>query len=73
MGVELGRGKKIEEITSNMRMVAEGVRTTEAVYRLAQKLNVTMPITEQVYKVLYEGSDPRAAILQLMSRELKEE
>ena len=73
VGVELGRGKKIEEITGQMRMVAEGVRTTEAVWKLAQKLQVSMPITEQVYKVIYEGHDPRAAILQLMSRELKEE
>jgi glycerol-3-phosphate dehydrogenase (NAD(P)+) len=73
VGVELGKGKKIEEITGHMRMVAEGVRTTAAVWKLAQKLQVSMPITEQVYKVIYEGHDPRAAILQLMSRELKEE
>ncbi len=73
VGIELGRGKKIEEIVSQMRMVAEGVRTTQAIYQLAGKLDVAMPITEQVYKVIYEGHDPRAAILQLMSRELKEE
>jgi len=73
VGFELGKGKKIEEITGHTRMIAEGVRTTEAVWKLAQKLQVSMPITEQVYKVIYEGHDPRAAILQLMSRELKEE
>ena len=73
VGVELGRGKGIEEITGQMRMVAEGVRTTEAVWKLAQRLQVSMPITEQVYKVIYEQLDPRSAILQLMSRELKEE
>jgi glycerol-3-phosphate dehydrogenase (NAD(P)+) len=73
VGYELGRGKKIDEITGQMRMVAEGVRTTKAVYKLSQQLNVAMPITEQVYHVIYEGVDPRAAILQLMSRELKEE
>jgi len=73
VGIELGRGKKIEEIISQMRMVAEGVRTTQAIYQLAGKLNVAMPITEQVYKVIYDRNDPRAAILQLMSRELKEE
>ena len=73
VGLELGRGKSIREITGNMRMVAEGVRTTEAVYKLANKLGIPMPITEQVYKVLYEGVDPRTAILQLMTRELKEE
>jgi glycerol-3-phosphate dehydrogenase (NAD(P)+) len=73
VGVELGRGKKIAEITGNMRMVAEGVRTTQGIYNLAKKLNVVMPITEQVYKVIYEEHDPHAAILELMSRELKEE
>jgi glycerol-3-phosphate dehydrogenase (NAD(P)+) len=73
VGVELGQGKNIREITKNMRMVAEGVRTTQGIYALSRKRNVDMPITEQVQKVLYEGHDPRAAILELMSRELKEE
>jgi glycerol-3-phosphate dehydrogenase (NAD(P)+) len=73
VGMELGRGKKIAEILSQTRMVAEGVRTTEAIYALSQKMQVSMPITEQVYKVLYENHDPRTAILELMSRELKEE
>jgi len=73
VGIELGRGRKIKEITTATRMVAEGVGTTEAIYTLASKLGVSMPITEQVYKVLYEDHDPRTAILELMSRELKEE
>jgi glycerol-3-phosphate dehydrogenase (NAD(P)+) len=73
VGVELGQGKKINEITGTMRMVAEGIRTTQGIHALAQKRKVVMPITEQVYKVLYEGHDPRTAILELMSRELKEE
>jgi glycerol-3-phosphate dehydrogenase (NAD(P)+) len=73
VGVELGKGRNIREITGGMRMVAEGVRTTEAVWKLAQKLQISMPITEQVYKVIYEQRDPRVAILELMSRELKEE
>jgi glycerol-3-phosphate dehydrogenase (NAD(P)+) len=73
VGVELGKGKKIDEITRNMRMVAEGVRTTQGIYSLAKKRGVSMPITEQVYKVLYDDHDPRTAILELMSRELKEE
>jgi glycerol-3-phosphate dehydrogenase (NAD(P)+) len=73
VGVELGQGKSISEITKNMRMVAEGIRTTQGIHALAQKRNVDMPITRQVQKVLYEGHDPRAAILELMSRELKEE
>lgn len=73
VGVELGRGKKIQEIISQMRMIAEGVQTTEAIHTLAQKLQISMPITEQVYKVLYQDHDPRTAILELMSRELKQE
>lgn len=73
VGIELGRGRKIKEITAGMRMVAEGVRTTEAIYALASKLGVSMPLTEQIYKVLYEDHDPRTAILELMSREVKQE
>jgi glycerol-3-phosphate dehydrogenase (NAD(P)+) len=73
VGIELGKGKKISEITGQMRMVAEGVRTTEAIYNLAKKMQISMPITEQVYRVIYEEHDPGKAILELMSRELKEE
>jgi glycerol-3-phosphate dehydrogenase (NAD(P)+) len=73
VGVELGRGKKIQEIMSETRMVAEGIRTAEAIYNLSQQLQVSMPITEQVYKVLYKDHDPRTAILELMSRDLKQE
>jgi glycerol-3-phosphate dehydrogenase (NAD(P)+) len=56
-----------------MRMVAEGVKTTESAYRLAQRLGVDMPITEQVYRVLHDGKPPRQAVLDLMTRDLKEE
>lgn len=73
VGIELGRGKKIQEITRQMRMVAEGVRTTQAIFALAQRQQVSMPITEQVYKVIYQDQDPRTAILELMLRELKQE
>lgn len=73
VGIELGRGRKIDEITAQMRMIAEGVKSVQGIDALARKMNVTMPITEQVYRVIYEGQDPRAAILELMSRELKEE
>jgi glycerol-3-phosphate dehydrogenase (NAD(P)+) len=73
VGIELGRGRKIADITGGMRMVAEGVRTVQGINTLAKKTNVPMPITDQVYRVIYEDQDPRAAILELMSRELKEE
>jgi glycerol-3-phosphate dehydrogenase (NAD(P)+) len=73
VGIELGKGKKIDEITGQMRMVAEGVRTVQAIHSLSRRMSVPMPITEQVYRVIYESQDPRTAILELMSRELKEE
>jgi len=73
VGVELGRGRKIEEITSGMRAVAEGVRTTKSTVQLAQRLNIEMPIAEKMYGVLYEGLRPQEAITDLMERKLKEE
>ncbi len=73
VGLKLGRGMKLEEILAGMKMVAEGVKTTRSAYFLARKWDVEMPITEQVYKVLYEDKDPGEAVKELMSRELKEE
>jgi glycerol-3-phosphate dehydrogenase (NAD(P)+) len=73
VGMQLGEGKKLAEILAGMRMVAEGVKTTESAYHLAQKLGVEMPITEQVYRVLYEDKPPRQAVMDLMTRELKAE
>ena len=73
VGIALGEGRKIEEITSGMRMVAEGVRTTQSAVNLARKLNVEMPIVEKMYSVLYEGLHPQEAINDLMERKLKEE
>lgn len=73
VGMQLGQGKKLADILSGMRMVAEGVKTTESAYRLARKLGVDMPITEQVYRVLHENKDPRQAVLDLMTRDLKAE
>jgi glycerol-3-phosphate dehydrogenase (NAD(P)+) len=73
VGIELGRGRSLEEIMSGMNMVAEGVKTTLATYRLASKLGVEVPITEQMYKILYEGKPPRQAVSDLMARDLKGE
>jgi len=73
VGVELGKGRKLEEIVGPMRMVAEGVGTTAATVQLARKLNVEMPITEQMHAVLYEGRSPKDAIRELMERRLKHE
>jgi glycerol-3-phosphate dehydrogenase (NAD(P)+) len=73
VGVELGKGRTLAEITGSMRMVAEGVGTTAAAMKLARKLNVEMPITEQMHAVLYEGRPPREAIRELMERRLTHE
>lgn len=73
LGVELGRGKKLDEILKPMRTVVEGLGTTAAARSLAQKLGVEMPITEQMYAVLYQARAPRDAIRELMERRLKAE
>jgi len=73
VGMRLGRGESLRTILKEMRMVAEGVRTTRSVYQLAKKLGVAMPICSEVYHVLYEGADLRGAVDRLMQRELKEE
>jgi glycerol-3-phosphate dehydrogenase (NAD(P)+) len=73
VGVELGKGRKLPEILSRMRMVAEGVGTTSATLALARKHNIDMPITEQMHAVLHEGRAPSAAIRELMERPLTKE
>ncbi len=73
VGIALGHGKSIDEVTSHMRMIAEGVKTAQSTVALARKLNVEMPIAEKIYSVLYEGLKPKDAIGDLMERKLKEE
>ena len=73
VGEELARGRSLAEITSGMREVAEGVRTTRAVHLLAARRSVAMPITEQVHSVLYEGRGVGEAAEELMARPLKGE
>jgi glycerol-3-phosphate dehydrogenase (NAD(P)+) len=73
VGYELGKGRKLEEIVSGMKMIAEGITTTLSGWQLAQKNKTDMPICEQVYRILYEGKDPRSALQNLMSRKLREE
>ena len=73
LGYQLGQGRKIEDILADMNMVAEGVKTSKSVYQLSQKLEVEMPICEQVYHVIYEGKDVREAVADLMKRDLKRE
>jgi glycerol-3-phosphate dehydrogenase (NAD(P)+) len=73
VGMLIGKGRKLPDILSEMKMVAEGVKTAEAAYALAKKHGVEMPITEQVYRVLYENKSPKDAVMDLMTRRLKEE
>ena len=73
VGLALGQGKDINEVLSNMRMVAEGVNTAKSTVALARKLNVEMPIAEKMYAVLHEGLKPQDAINDLMERRLREE
>jgi glycerol-3-phosphate dehydrogenase (NAD(P)+) len=73
VGNEIGKGKSLTEILSSMQAVAEGVATTRSVYALKDKVQIEMPITEQVYEVLFNNKSPRQAIVELMSRRLKSE
>jgi len=73
VGVELTKGRKLEEIIKSMSGVAEGVGTTIVAHNLAKQFELEMPITEKIYKVLYEGLDPKKASLELMEAEARHE
>lgn len=73
VGEELGKGRSLTEITSRMNEVAEGINTTRAVKKLADKSGIEMPITSAVDAVLYEGKSASDAVADLMSRPLKHE
>ncbi|MCA9002738.1 MAG: NAD(P)-dependent glycerol-3-phosphate dehydrogenase [Planctomycetes bacterium] len=70
VGEALGRGRTLEQILGEMKMVAEGVWTTKALFGPESELaGISMPIAKQVHAVLFEGKDPREAVLDLMTRE----
>lgn len=73
VGQELGKGRTLAEILAGMKMVAEGVHTTLAARRISRALGVEMPISEQIYQVLYRGKSAEKAVVELMSRALKAE
>jgi glycerol-3-phosphate dehydrogenase (NAD(P)+) len=73
VGRLLAAGSRLQEILSEMRMVAEGVRTARSVYELSNRLGVEMPISRQTYRILYEDLPPQAALVELMTRELRPE
>jgi glycerol-3-phosphate dehydrogenase (NAD(P)+) len=73
LGLRIGRGEKVADILRGMRMVAEGVRNTRAVKRLADRCGIEMPIVEVAYRVLYEDLSPSDALGELFGRSLKAE
>jgi len=73
VGLKIGQGYSLQEVLDGMDMVAEGVRTSRSARDLARKWEVEMPITDQVFDILYRGKDPREAVRDLMTRELKPE
>jgi glycerol-3-phosphate dehydrogenase (NAD(P)+) len=72
-GLELARGKSLQEIQGETQMVAEGIRNSLSIQKLARERGVEMPITEKMVEVLYQGKSPARAVEELMSRERKEE
>ena len=71
MGEYLASGESLEGALKKMVMVAEGVTTTKSVYSLSQKIGIDMPISSEIYKVLYEGKSAHTAVMDLMSRDVK--
>lgn len=72
-GMLLAQGYSAEQIAQRTRMVVEGIRATRAAFEMAQKAGISMPITEQIYAVLYHGKDPLAAVKELMLRSHSDE
>lgn len=73
VGEKIGKGAKIEDIVKNMKMVAEGVTTVKSVYNLSKKHKIDMPITKEIYYMLYKNKVPVEAVKDLMNRPLKVE
>lgn len=73
VGKRIGRGETLAHILSSMNMVAEGVKTSESVYNLSCSLGVEMPISHEIYHVLYDDVSPKDALFRLMTRDLKKE
>jgi len=73
VGEQIGKGKSLRQITGHMQMVAEGIPTAKSAYALSLKYKVDMPITREVYAVLYKNKSPQKAVQDLMTRQKKEE
>jgi glycerol-3-phosphate dehydrogenase (NAD(P)+) len=73
VGLQIGAGRSVAEVSEGSRMIAEGIRNARSVYLLAQKLGVEMPIVEQMYRIIHEGKKPSEGVRDLMQRSLKAE
>jgi glycerol-3-phosphate dehydrogenase (NAD(P)+) len=73
VGEQIGKGKKLKEVLKSMEQVAEGVETTRSAKQLAAKIDIETPITNEVYKILFEDKDPVKATTDLMTRDMKTE
>lgn len=73
VGIKIGKGMALSQILKDTKMVAEGIKTAESAFDLSTKMNVAMPITEQVYCILYRNKNPREAVNELMTRDLRVE
>jgi glycerol-3-phosphate dehydrogenase (NAD(P)+) len=73
LGLAIGQGRRLEDILAEMDEVVEGVVTSRSALQLAARVGVEMPITSQVCAILHEGKEPRQAVLELISRELRDE
>ena len=73
MGLALASGKSIAEAQEEIQQVVEGVTAAEAVHEVAERMNIEMPISYQVYRIIHEGASPREAVGALMGRDLKSE
>ncbi|HET6702123.1 MAG TPA: NAD(P)H-dependent glycerol-3-phosphate dehydrogenase [Gemmatimonadaceae bacterium] len=73
LGLEIGQGRRLDESLASRETVAEGVYTTQSAHALASREEIEMPIVAAVYRILFEGTDPRRAIGELMTRELRAE
>jgi glycerol-3-phosphate dehydrogenase (NAD(P)+) len=73
LGIALGQGKSIDTAVEEIGQVVEGIKTSLEIWRLAGRLGVDMPISEQIYSIIHEGADPRLALRRLLDREQKRE
>lgn len=73
VGEQVGKGKSLSSIRSHMQMVAEGITTAKSAYQLSRRNKVSMPITKEIYSVLYKNKSPFKAVKDLMTRSKKEE